>query len=46
MEWEELGSELKAPYYDKARYLIENGYAEGDIEELAKKIFQKAKSDK
>ena len=35
--------ELKDKCYEEARFLIDNGYVEGDIETLAKKIYNKKK---
>lgn len=46
-KWDNLSSEDKNTYLQKARYLIEYGYMiEQDIEELAIKIYSKRRVKK
>ena len=43
VEWEDLSQENQIRYLQKAKYLIEYNYTSGDIEEIAKKIYEKEK---
>lgn len=42
--WEDLTFVKQEPYLQKAKYLIEYNYVSGDIEELAKQMYEKDKS--
>ena len=43
IKWDDLNREDRNRYLQKARYLVEYNYMVGDIEELAKLIYEKDK---
>lgn len=44
INWKDLNFEKQSVYLQKARYLVEYNYISGDIEELAKRMYEKDKS--
>ena len=43
IKWDDLNRGDQNRYLQKARYLVEYNYMVGDIEELAKRIYEKDK---
>lgn len=40
-DFEELDNETQKEYYNHARLLIESGYLDDDIDELARRIYER-----